>query len=533
MKKGSEIVLIFINCVNFADKYLPLHINQTAMRLNTRIFLLLLLLLASDCLASPKREMRAVWVATVWGIDWPSVRGTDRATAEKQKKELCRLLDRVESLNFTTVYFQVRGMGDVMYSSRLEPWSSFLTGRRGADPGWDPLETAVRECHARGLECYAWVNPFRWSTGTDYDTPQDRQWKEKGWLLRHGKYTVFNPGLEEARAHIVDICREIVEGYDVDGLVFDDYFYPNRIPADKTAPDYELYLAEAPWMTFGDWRRACVHKAVADVSAMIADTRPGCRFGISPAGVAGKHDTSARKWGVEPCRVKAADWQYEEIYSDPLGLMYQGTVDFISPQIYWPTTHSTAPYAALAGWWSMASCHFGSHLYSSLTLERIEKGNLRENILDVGRQIDHNRGLSIDGNLGVAVYSARFLPLVEGMLRQKFSLPALSPELRHRPGDVPEAPRRVSLGRRHLEWEGVKGEPGEVMRYTVYIVPPGISREEAMAENGDGIDGGYLHGVVYGTDTDLPECPEGANIAVCTLDGRSAESQPAWVRQRQ
>lgn len=220
--------------------------------------------------------------------------------------------------------------------------------KRGVSPGWDPLRFAVDECHKRGLECYAWVNPFRWSSGTDYNKVPDRRWKENGWLLTYGKYTVFNPGMEAVRQHVVEICREIVSGYEIDGLVFDDYFYPNRIPEDSTAADYSLWQSEAPWMSFGDWRRANVHKTVADVYAMVSDMRPGLRFGISPAGIAGKNHTSAPKWGMEGCSVKGDDWQYSEIYSDPLGWLYQGTIDFISPQIYWPTTHAVAPYEPLA-----------------------------------------------------------------------------------------------------------------------------------------------------------------------------------------
>lgn len=190
---------------------------------------LLFMSMAASVAASPKREMRGVWIATVWGIDWPSKQGVSENIRHQQQQQLSDILDRCKQMNLTTVCFQVRGMADVMFRSELEPWSSFVSGKRGTDPGWDPLEWVTAECHRRGLECYAWVNPFRWSSGTDYSSPQDKKWKDNGWLLSHGKYTVFNPGLEEARQHIVDICREIVEGYDIDGLIFDDYFYPNKI----------------------------------------------------------------------------------------------------------------------------------------------------------------------------------------------------------------------------------------------------------------------------------------------------------------
>lgn len=493
------------------------------------LFLALAIAVASGSFAAPKREMRGAWVATVWGIDWPSKPGTSPADVKRQKAELCALFDKLRQLNFTTVCLQVRSMGDVMYDSQLEPWSGFLSGRRGLDPGWDPLEFAVDECHRRGLEIYAWVNPFRWSTGTDYDTPPDREWKRRGWLLRHDKYTVFNPGLEEVRTHIVDICREIVDGYDVDGLVFDDYFYPNRIPETSAAPDYKLYCAEESAMGFGDWRRANIHKAVADVRAMISDTRPGCRFGISPAGVAGKSATSAGKWGVDPCRVKASDWQYGEIYSDPVGLMYQGTIDFISPQIYWSTGHATAPYGPLAQWWAGAACQFGSHLYSSLTLERIDKGDLRENILDVGRQIDHNRDHSLDGNQGVMIYSARFLPKVESMLASRFDTPALTPVVQSGHEPPSGVVKRLRLSGGELTWHECDGMPGELMRYTVYAVPPGVTRAEAMDEDGDGISGDYLLGIAYGPHFTVGQRGRGWQYAVCVYSPFSAEGAPAWM----
>lgn len=477
----------------------------------------------------PKRELRGVWIATVWGIDWPSKAGCGPKVSERQRRELAELLDRCKRMNLTTVYFQVRSMGDVMYESRLEPWSAFVSGQRGVSPGWDPLEFVVGECHSRGLECYAWVNPFRWSSGSDYNAAPDREWKERGWLMSHGKYTVFNPGLEEVRSHIVDVCREIVEGYDIDGLVFDDYFYPNRIPESKNAPDYKLYLEEAPWMSFGDWRRANVHKAIADVSAMVRDTRPDVRFGISPAGVAGKGDTSADKWGVEHCGVKAADWQFGEIYSDPLGLLYQGTVDFISPQLYWATTHPTAPFGELARWWSNSANLYGKHLYSSVTLERLEKGDVVDNIRDLRRQVETNRDVTVDGNLGFVIYSAKFLPKVEKMLSAgPFARRSISPQVMTG-AEPPRAPERLRMDNGRLSWKPVaaEGERG-IMRYTVYEVPRRLKLRDVMAEDCDGVSGEFLIGVTYEPEF-VTDGRKDCRYAVCAFDGYSAESAPAWI----
>lgn len=501
---------------------------KTSRRL-FRLFLFLAILLISEHAdaASPKREMRGVWVATVWGIDWPSVQGTSESVVRRQKEEMLSLLDRCESMNLTTVFFQVRGMGDVMYRSSLEPWSSFVSGKRGVSPGWDPLGFVVEECHRRGLECYAWVNPFRWSSGTDYDSGPDRRWKERGWLLSHGKYTVFNPGIPEVRDHVVDVCREIITGYDVDGLVFDDYFYPNHIPETNAAADYRLWQEESPWMSFGDWRRANVHKFVADVHCMIADIRPEVRFGISPAGVAGKSHTSAAKWGMEPCGVKADDWQYDEIYSDPLAWLYQRTVDFISPQIYWPTSHQTAPYQPLAKWWSEAASLYGCHFYSSMTLAPLAKDSGKTQRSELLRQVESNRRCSVDGNMGAVLYSAKFLPkLASDLSASHFSAKALTPQLRYGKDAVPEAPRRVSLKGGRLEWDARDADSGRT-RFAVYAYPRNLSADDIMDDRGDGIRGEYLVRVCYRPGVVVPK---GMSYAVTALSGFSVESEPAFLK---
>lgn len=523
------------------------------------LFAVVLLCVVWPCVAAgrtePKREMRGVWIATVWGIDWPSRAGTTAAVRQRQQREMAEILDRCKALNMTTVCFQVRGMADAMYRSSLEPWSASLSGTRGADPGWDPLQWVVDECHARGLECYAWVNPFRWSSGSTYSTAADREWRSRGWLLTWGKYTVFNPGLEEARAHIVDVCREIVSGYDVDGLVFDDYFYPQRIPETEKAPDYKLYRSQAPWMSFGDWRRANVHKTIADVRAMISDTKPWVRLGVSPAGVAGKDDTSAEKWGVEPVTVPANDWQYAEIYSDPLGLMYQGTIDFVSPQIYWSADHATAPYEPLARWWSATASTYDTHVYPSVTLERMDKGGtLSAHRRELLGQIDANRRHCTHGEGGTVIYSAKFLPRVSGVLwRGPWSRPVLMPRLRRHvvatdsalPTSAPSSvsssasssplvslPTTVSSSVSDLRIDSGEllwNSPANIRRCSVYAVPRSVAAHEAVSADGDGIDVSYLLGVAYGSSFKLPSTCTDCRYAVCVLDDNADEGVPVWL----
>ena len=302
--------------------------------LRCAIVLMSLLMAAPSMLADTymKREVRAVWMATVWALDWPTQSGTSTSVQNSQKQEMIRYLDVLKADNFNAVYFQVRSMCDAMYRSSYEPWSSYLVGTRGADPGWDPLAFVVEECHKRGMECHAWVNPYRFSTGSNWNTAQDQELKNKNMLLSHESTVILNPGLPATREHIVKVCREITKNYDIDGIIFDDYFYPDGIPSTSEAGDYTLWKSSGTSMSFGDWRRDNVNQMVRDVYNMIQEEKPYVKFGISPAGAACTSPSVAAGHGVEPCPV-ASDWQYNGIFSDPVAWLKEGTIDYISPQL--------------------------------------------------------------------------------------------------------------------------------------------------------------------------------------------------------
>ncbi|HRU63914.1 MAG TPA: family 10 glycosylhydrolase, partial [Paludibacteraceae bacterium] len=208
------------------------------MKKNIYIFFLIVALLNVEKMfaQSPKREMRAAWLATVWRLDWPSVTvpkatGTNeaarQAAIQQQKNELIAIFNKLQGANMNAVFFQVRGMCDAMYQSSYEPWSAYISSERGADPGYDPLAFAIEEAHKRGLELHAWLNPYRYSSSiyTHGETPMDYYITHPDWLLDYGGYTkILNPGLPEVRQRIKCIIGEIVNNYHVDGIVFDDYF---------------------------------------------------------------------------------------------------------------------------------------------------------------------------------------------------------------------------------------------------------------------------------------------------------------------
>ena len=484
-----------------------------------------------------KHEMRAAWVATVWAIDWPSTMNN----ASAQKAQIDSYLDSFQAQNFNAVFFQVRSMCDAMYQSSYEPWSSYLTGTRGANPGYDPLQYVVEQCHARGIQCHAWVNPYRWSSSAsnNWNTPQDQDLKSKGMLLSYtnssGTTTILNPGLPATRERIVNVIREIITNYDVDGIVFDDYFYPNGIPTNSSAGDYSLWNDSNVDMTFADWRRNNVNMMVADVYNMIQETKPEVRFGISPAGVAGTASTSAGQHGVTPCP-KGSDWQYNGIFSDPLAWLEQGTIDYISPQIYWKTDHSTNPFGPITQWWSYIAKHYGRHHYASHSISFLAEGNnTSSSWAEVTKQINYSRQYTEDNCPGVVLYSAKNINGNNGgvsglgnyLLANAFQHPAMIPAVTWKQAPGYNAPAGLARSGSVLTWTA---QSGTLVKYSVYAVPAQMTLDEATSTVYGGIKSDYLLGVTYKPSYTLPDGYETDYwYAVCVIDGYGNESEPTCL----
>lgn len=477
-----------------------------------------------------KREVRSVWMATVWALDWPS--STSSTTA--QKNEMVKYLDVLQKNNFNAVYFQVRTMSDAFYKSSYEPWSSYLTGTRGKDPGWDPLAFVVEECHKRGMECHAWVNPYRFSTGSNWSTAQDQALKSAGMLLAYTKSdgkttTILNPGLESVRKRIVDVCKEIISNYDVDGLVFDDYFYPEGIPVTSSAGDYDLWQKSGASMTFGDWRRNNVNQMVADVYNMVQQQKPYVRFGISPAGAACTSAAVAAKHGIDRCPV-ASDWQYDGIFSDPVAWLEAGTIDYISPQLYWKTNHKTNPFGPMTKWWSYVAKHFGRHHYASHSISFLNSSNTTSDWEEIGKQVQFSRDYTENEAPGAVFYSAAYVTgkkqsgFGEWLQVNKFQNKALTPAIDWKKSDL-EKVQVSALSKRAtvLSWTGVDN-----VRYSVYAVPESVN-VETLDSN---IPAEYLLGVSYKTTYTMPDDKKsGYNYAVCVLDRYGNEYEPVYYGQ--
>lgn len=504
--------------------------NFSSLLKRSALAAVLLAIAASPMSSGVKREVRSVWMATVWALDWPS--STSSTTA--QKNEMVKYLDVLQKNNFNAIYFQVRTMSDAFYKSSYEPWSSYLTGTRGKDPGWDPLAFVVEECHKRGMECHAWVNPYRFSTGSNWSTVQDQALKSAGMLLAYTKSdgkttTILNPGLESVRKRIVDVCKEIISNYDVDGLVFDDYFYPEGIPVTSSAGDYDLWQKSGASMTFGDWRRNNVNQMVADVYKMVQQQKPYVRFGISPAGAACTSAAVAAKHGIDRCPV-ASDWQYDGIFSDPVAWLEAGTIDYISPQLYWKTNHKTNPFGPMTKWWSYVAKHFGRHHYASHSISFLNSSNTTGDWEEIGKQVQFSRDYTENEAPGAVFYSAAYVTgkkqsgFGEWLQVNKFQNKALTPAIDWKKSDL-EKVQVSALNKRAtvLSWTGVDN-----VRYSVYAVPESVN-VETLDSN---IPAEYLLGVSYKTTYTMPDDKKsGYNYAVCVLDRYGNEYEPVYYGQ--
>ncbi len=327
-------------------------LSRAGVRMRRLVALLALLLSAAPARAeeAPRlaREFRGVWVASVSNIDWPSKKGL---SAAEQRVELVAILDKCVALKLNAVVLQVRPMCDALYASKLEPWSEYLTGTLGKDPGYDPLEFAVREAHARGLELHAWFNPYRahHKSATSPIPPDHIVKKRPDLAKRYGTHYWLNPTHPDVAAHTLAVILDVVKRYDVDGIHMDDYFYPYAekdkagqpipFPDDDTWNQYQRAFGE---LSRGDWRREAVNRFVERLYTDVKKTKRWVKVGISPFGI----------WRPGyPAGIQGFD-QYEGLFADARKWLNEGWVDYFAPQLYWPIKQEKQSYPRLLGWWA-------------------------------------------------------------------------------------------------------------------------------------------------------------------------------------
>ncbi|MCK8438853.1 family 10 glycosylhydrolase [Streptomyces sp. D2-8] len=306
---------------------------------------------------APDSEMRGVWIASVANRDWPSKPGL---TASQQRAELLTHLDTAVRNRLNTVFFQVRPTADALWPSPYEPWSQYLTGTQGKDPGWDPLGTAVEEAHARGLQLHAWFNPYRIAAHADPArlAASHPARENPHWVVTYGGKLFYNPGLPEVRTFVEDAMLDAVAKYPVDGVHFDDYFYPYPVAGQSFDDDAAYAEHGGGFPDRAAWRRDNIDLLVRETADRIEEVRPSARFGISPFGV-------WRNAATDPLGsdTRAGVQTYDDLHADTRKWVREGWIDYIVPQLYWNIGFAAADYAKLVPWWAEVARGSSTQLY--------------------------------------------------------------------------------------------------------------------------------------------------------------------------
>lgn len=387
--------------------------------------------------AAPRTEMRGVWIATVANIDWPSRPGL---SSRQQKAEFDSLLNVLQSMNMNAVFVQVRPAGDALYKSKIVPMSAFLTGKQGRqpdDPSYDPLAYMVAAAHRRGMEFHAWMNPYRatWDADTaalDKKHPLKSlpASKKRAWFFRYSKKWYFNPANQEVRDYLTSVVKEVVTGYEVDGIHFDDYYYPYKetgLDLDSALNDYADFVAGNRGLAnIHDWRRDNVSKLIKSVSEVINSTKPGVQFGISPFGVWRNKDKDP-----DGSDTRAGITCYDDSYADVLLWLKKDWIDYVAPQLYWSIGYQPADFRILLDWWGKKTK--GKKLYVGHAAYKVNSAINDPNWKDP-REISRQIGLvrSNPGAGGSIFFSLNTLlknelGFRESLVANQYRYPAISP----------------------------------------------------------------------------------------------------------
>ena len=492
------------------------------------------LLVQTSWAQSPKTEFRATWFTTHYGIDWPKTKATSSTNITKQKKEMTDIFDQMQAGNLNAACMQVRPVCDAFYQSSYEPWSHILTGTRGKNPGYDPLAYAVQEAHARGMELLAWVNPFRYeinaeervtaiNNGSGLAGSDPIRANHPDWLLTYDngtfKGTILDPGNPEARAYVVKVLMEIVNNYDIDGMLMDDYFYAYGGTTTEDAASQSKYKPAN--QDLGDWRRENVNKVIKAVYDSIQVVKPWVRFGMAPGGIYSMTKSAAQVYGLSlPSGISGGD-VWKTLYCDALAWIDGGYVDFMAPQIYWSTTVAAQDYDVLCQWWGNSISTLNSRRTDGKRVHSfVSQACYRFGPDELALEIDANRQYSPYNAPGSIFYNTntymKFTP--EGgstvyscttLATTRFAQRALPPAMSWKSHPTLAAPTNLALNGTTLSWKHASAE-----RFSVYAYPKNIDKAAAI-ENSE-----YLVGMVYGKSVSLSGVSDLANkaIAVRAMD---------------
>jgi uncharacterized lipoprotein YddW (UPF0748 family) len=437
--------------------------------------------------AQPKEQFRASWIATTVNIDWPSKAGLD---VDTQKAEYQRFLDDAHEYRLNAVITQVRPTADAFWPSRFEPWSRWLTGEQGKDPGYDPLGYAVEATHAADLEIHAWLNPYRISmkaatgdVGGDLSKLHDSHPAKAHpeWVVTYPKtdgQLYYNPGIPEVRQFVIDAMMDAVDNYDIDGVHFDDYFYPYPVGTEDF--DDEAAYAEygGDFDNKADWRRNNTDELIKEFGRRIKESKPWVKFGVSPFGVwrnkADDPDGSDTDAGAPT---------YDVLYADTRKWVREGWIDYIAPQVYWAISLEVASYKTIVEWWNEVCEGTDCQLYIGEGVYKVGNSTQSPEWNNEPRELLNHLTLcrdnpEVDGNIYYSAKSVRadVLQAMTLLRDEHYSKPALLPAAEQLGGRAPHAPKVTELVREDdgytVRWRGRGHGDGvdETAWYAVYAV---------------------------------------------------------------
>lgn len=475
----------------------------------------------------PKREFRGAWLHIIGQSQYMNLQ---KKGSDKLKDYIADQIDRLHRAGCNAVIFQVRPHADAAYISDIEPWSSWITGKRGKAPVpmWDPLEFAIEEAHKRGMELHAWLNPYRVTSSPEV-LPADHISKlNPERFFHYDNKLFFDPAYQENRDYICRVVKDITERYDVDAIHIDDYFYPYPV-AGKNIPDDASYKKFGGDMNRNDWRRSNVDKLIEQMHATIKQTKPWVRFGVSPFGIWRNKKTDPR--GSDSNGLQ----NYDGLYADVLLWAKNGWVDYLAPQLYWTLDFKAAPSRHLAHWWN-ENCQ-GVDIYIGQ---------------DVRRTMNNADPKTGDSNeLATKVKLSRELPNVKGNVwwhgywvtenmkgvadslayvhQKTVALPPVYGNPKVQPKPVKNLRLKKKGGRTYLEWQSdaPQGKATDQVRFVVYSFLPD---EASDLENVEAImtltpDEEYM----VSEDNDVSAL-KGMRFAVTALDRNNRESRPVELK---
>lgn len=417
---------------------------------------------------SPKREFRGAWIATIANIDWPSKQGLP---AIEQQQQFIERLDQLKALGCNTAIVQIRPACDALYSSKIEPWSHYLTGRQGEPPFpyYDPLVFMIEETHKRNMEFHAWFNPFRALIDNKHNInpPNHVTRTHPDWIINYGTLSIIDPGIPEAREYVLGVIMDVVRRYDIDAVHLDDYFYPYHV-AGITLNDNKTYTRYGHGFDRDDWRRNNVNLFISQLNTNIKSVKPYVKLGISPFGV-----WRNKSKDPEGSETKGGLTNYDDLYADVMLWMQRGWIDYMLPQLYWEHTHKAVPFGTLMPWW-YDHC-YKRHVYYGLGLYKMvdARSGPWAGVREMMWQLRDIRGKC--PNSGYAFYSASCFdkiraPIKDSIKQNYAKYPALVPPMEWLDNIAPAVPVLTVVpdgNTAKLTWQ--QNNPSkEPLRYVVY-----------------------------------------------------------------